>query len=232
VIGRLSRHLRALRRDQSGLALLEFAFITPIFLVLSLSGAEVTNYVITRMRISQIALHLADNAARIGNGSLLQAKTITEADINDLLTGTGMQSGELNLYGKGRVTISSVEPVANPNTTNRYRIRWQRCRGLKSDAAYRSRYTTADTNITGAGPAGKAEVTAQDGGATMYVEVSYEYTPLVGNAFSRAGGAFSPRITEVASMMVRDRRDLVGGNNGVYPVTGVTASTCNLYTAT
>ena len=33
-------------------------------------------------------------------------------------------------------------------------------------------------------------------------------------------------MTEVASMMVRDRRDTTGGTNGVYQVAGVTPSSC------
>lgn len=213
---------RRLVRDTSGLALLEFAFILPIFLVLSLTGAELTNYIITRMRVSQVALHLADNAARIGSGSQLQAKTITEADINDLLTGTGLQAGELDLYARGRVVISSIEPMANPNPTPlRYRIRWQRCRG---DRAYTRRYGAAGqssgTNKTGYGPPGQ-QIAAPENGATMLVEVHYLYRPLIKTSLSP-----SVDMTETASMMVRDRRDLSGGNNGIYAVSGVTASTC------
>jgi len=210
--------LARLRADTRGLALLEFAFILPVFLVLSLTGAELTNYVVTRMRVSQMALHLADNAARIGSGSLLQAKTISEADINDLLTGTGMQAGELNLYTQGRVIISSLEPMANPNTGGRYKIGWQRCRG--SETSHKSSYgivgQTSGTNMTGMGPTGR-KVTAPDNGATMFVEVYYKYTPLVKTSLSP-----SATMTETASMMVRDRRDL----SAVYNTEKVAASTC------
>ncbi len=216
---RAIRHfLRRLRRDQSGVALLEFAFTLPILLVLSLTGAELTNYIITRMRISQIALHLADNAARIGSGSQLQAKTITEADINDLLTGAGLQSGELDLFANGRIIISSVER-STIDTANS-RIRWQRCRGAKT--AHTSTYGTVatTTNVTGVGPTGR-QVAAPAGGVTMFVEVYYEYQPLVKTSLSPTND-----MTEVASMMVRDRRDTTGGTNGVYQVAGVTPSSC------
>jgi hypothetical protein len=232
MITRRLRELRALRDDTSGVALLEFAFILPVFLVMSLTGAELTNYVVTRMRVSQMALHLADNAARIGSGSQLQAKTISEGDIDDLLTGTGLQAGELDLYKRGRVVISGVEPIANPNTTNRYKIAWQRCRGLKNAAKYRSAYNQGQTNIAGGvGPAGQL-ITAPDGGATMYVEVFYEYSSLAGKAvLSTIGGGMADAqgeiiIPERASIMVRDRRDL----SQIYPTTGVTPSTCNRYT--
>jgi hypothetical protein len=218
-----------LRRDTSGLALLEFAFSLPIFLTMSLTGAELTNYIITRMRVSQIALQVADNAARIGSGSQLEAKKITEADINDLLTGAGLQAGELNLLTQGRVIVSSLEP--DPTNAGKFQIRWQRCGGLSAPV---SRYGVAgDKNLTGMGPAPK--ITAPADGVTMFVEVYYVYQPLIKTSLSP-----STTMDEIASMMVRDRRDtsddskLANGNpnpssthpNGVYKVNGVTASTC------
>ncbi len=195
----LRRVTRALARDRSGLALLEFAFTLPILLTLTLVGAEYTNYITTRMRVSQIALQIADNAARIGEGSPLQAKRISELDINDLLIGAGLQAGEMDIYGRGRVILSSLEPVATPNTTSRYRIAWQRCRGSRPHAS--SYGDQGDTNLVNMGPEGQ-EVTAPDDGATMFVEIYYEYRPLV-----------NPRLVptntmvETATMMVRDRRD-------------------------
>lgn len=227
----LPRLLHRLREDRSGVALLEFAFALPIVLTMSLTGAELTNYVITKMRVSQIALHLADNAARIGSGTQLQAKKITEADINDLLVGADMQSGELKLFTNGRVMISSIEP--DPVNSGKSMIRWQRCKGDK--AAFTSTYGTAGTNNKdGFGPATR-QVSAPDNGVTMFVEVRFQYTPLIKTSLSPTS-----EMNEIASMMVRDRRDtsddtkLANGTNnpnpthpnGVYKVTGVTASTC------
>jgi Flp pilus assembly protein TadG len=210
---------RRLRDDTSGVALLEFAFTLPILLLMSLTGAELTNYIITKMRISQIALHLADNSARIGTGSQLQAKQITEADINDLFTGAQLQSGELGLQANGRVIISSVEPHAT--TAGRYRIRWQRCYGNKTSWGSSYGTTAATTSVTGVGPAGR-QVIAPASGVTMFVEVRYQYTPLFKTSLSP-----TTEIAETASMMVRDRRDTTGGTSGVYAVTGVTASPSN-----
>ncbi|NML05385.1 pilus assembly protein [Sphingomonas sp. G-3-2-10] len=214
----LLRTGKRLGRDPSGLALLEFAFALPILLVMSLTGAELTNYIITRMRISQIALHLADNAARMGSGGQLTAKTITETDINDLLTGAGLQSGELALFTNGRVIISSLEPMATPNTTSRYKITWQRCRGAKTTRAssYGIAGQSSGTNMTGMGPSGRQSI-APDGGATMFVEVYYEYQPLVKSSL-----APSANMSEYASMMVRDARDY----SRIYNTENATISTC------
>jgi len=220
---RMFRAARLLGRDASGLALLEFAFSLPVLLTLSLTGAELTNYVVTRMRLSQVALHIADNAARIGSGSQLEAKKIDEAQINDLLTGADLQAGELGLFTNGRVILSSLEPVESPNTNDRYVIRWQRCKGAKT--SWGSSYGTAGTTPIpgGIGPSGR-KVTAPDYGVTMFVEVRYQYKPLIKTALSP-----SVEMKEIASMMVRDRRDTSSGTghpNGVYAVAGVTPSTC------
>ena len=182
------------------------------------------------MRVSQIALQVADNAARIGSGTQLEAKKITEADINDLVTGSGLQSGELNLLARGRVIVSSIEP--DSVNAGKYTIRWQRCGGAKT--SHTSTWGVAGANnLTGIGPA--PQIIAPPDGVTMFVEVYYEYQPLVKTSLSP-----SSTITEIASMMVRDRRDtsddtkLANGSinanpqhpYGVYKVAGVTASTC------
>jgi Flp pilus assembly protein TadG len=210
---RIRTLFRALREDRSGVALLEFAFTLPIFLLLSLTGAELTNYITTRMRVAQIALHLADNAARMGSGSQLAAKTITETDINDLFTGANLQSGELALSTNGRVILSDIE--VDSAHSGKYKIAWQRCYGSKTSHA--STYGTAgQSNLAGVGPSGR-QATAPSGGATMFVEVYYVYQPLVKSSLSPTSD-----MTEVASMMVRDTRDLTQ----IYNTANATKATC------
>ncbi|WHU03832.1 MULTISPECIES: TadE/TadG family type IV pilus assembly protein [unclassified Sphingomonas] len=226
-VSALPRLLRRFRDDKSGVALLEFAFSLPIVLTLSLTGAELTNYIITKMRVSQIALHLADNAARIGSGTQLQAKTISEADINDLLTGADLQSGELKLLANGRVTISSIEP--DPSNSGKSRIRWQRCQGDKTSLG--STYgAQGDKNLAGVGPSTR-QVAAPDNGVTMFVEVRFQYTPLIKTSLSPTS-----ELNEIASMMVRDRRDTTDDSSlgnaathprGIYKVSGVSPSMCS-----
>ena len=207
-----------LGRDTSGLALIEFAFGMPVILIMSLTGAEITNYIITKMRISQIALQLADNAARIGSGSQLESKKIYESDINDLLTGADFQSGELKLFTNGRVIISSVEPHAT--TANKYRIRWQRCKGNKTTWASSYGTPATATLVDGVGPTGR-QIIAPPRGVAMFVEVRYEYQPLIKTSLAPMG-----EINEIASMMVRDARNTTGGTSGVFQESGVSASNC------
>lgn len=217
---RLRGTLSRLHRDYRGLAMLEFALVLPFFLLLCLTGAELTNYIIVRMRISQLALHLADNAARIGSGTRRETKKIYESDIHDLIGGGQLQSGELDLLGRGRIIISSLEPMAAPNVNKKFRIRWQRCAGAKT--AWGSEWGTATTTDVrdGMGPAGRQTIAPLDGVA-MFVQVRYQYKPLI----SMARAPF-PEINEIASMLVRDRRDTSGPNDGIYTVSGVTPARC------
>lgn len=222
---RLMRRLRALRKDSSGIALVEFAAAAPFMLGIFLTATEITNYTIVKMRVSQIALQIADNGSRIGKDSLLTDPQISELDINDLLTGAGAQASGLGLYATGRVIVSSLEPVANPNTTNKFKIRWQRCRGLKN---VQSSYgLQGDTNLANMGPADRPVTTPDDAGV-IYVQVIYDYQPL----FS---ASLVPRITfnEVAAMTVRAKRDYNGnGGVGIYNNEGATPSSCNIFSAT
>lgn len=216
----LPRLFGRLRRDRSGIAAVEFALSAPIILTLFLSGAELTNYTIVKLRVSQIALHVADNGSRIGTDSLLTAPQISEAQINDLLVGANLQAGTLDLQHHGRIIVSSLEPMANPNTGGLYKIHWQRCFG---DKVYPSSYgDEGATNITGMGPAGQ-QVTAPDGSGVIYVEVAYDYQPLISSRLVP-----NTVIHDVAAMTIRDDRDFDGnGGTGVYNTESVTTSTCS-----
>lgn len=184
-----------------GLAATEFAMTFPIILALGLAGLEMCNRTIVTMQVNQIAVQLADNASRIGDQSMLQDQRIYESDLQDLFYGAELQAGAaLDLYGQGRVIISSLEVV--PNTTNQY-IHWQRCMGrLNASSTYGNESDGLNGGFPGMGPPGE-EVQAFADEAVMFVELFYEYEPLIDNPFG------SPtRIHSRASFTVRDDRDL------------------------
>ncbi|MGE4323245.1 MAG: TadE/TadG family type IV pilus assembly protein [Sphingobium sp.] len=216
---RVVRTLRRILRHDGGVAMVEFALCLPFVVGLTMAGAELANYTTTKMRVSQLALMVADNASRIGAGSTLNAKTISEAQINDLLAGAGLQGGRLNLFQHGRVIVSSLQPTTNPS---QYAIKWQRCRGVK---AATSTYGDVGEQTSGITANGQL-ITAPSDGAVMFVEINYSYQPLVSSAFVPHS-----EIREIAAMTVRDNRDYTGGTDGIYNAEGVTASDCSTYSA-
>lgn len=114
--------------DRAGLALLEFALSAPIVLLVGCYGIELANLAIVHMRVSQIALSLADNASRVGAYSNLATQQLREVDVNDILQAARYQGAAINLTANGRITVSSLENVAQSYDTQPVqRIHWQRC---------------------------------------------------------------------------------------------------------
>jgi len=215
-----------LRRSTRGVAMVEFALCLPFVVLTTMTAAELTNYTTTKMRVSQLALQIADNASRVGAGTVQSTRTVSELQLNDLLTGANIQSGRLNLFGNGRVIISSLQPGAAANT---YVVKWQRCKGAKS---FTSAYPAAGTTerSTTSATANLFKVTPPPGGAVIFVEINYTYQPLIGNNFLPLTG--SRDIKEIAAMTVRDNRDYTGGTNGIYNSENAPIARCNLFSAT
>lgn len=228
-------------RDNRAMSLVEFALSFPILMSMIAGGTELANYATTSMRVSQLALQVADNASRIGVGNALAAKEIKESQINDLLMGAQMQAGNLNLTGsygerqpngttttkaKARIVISSLEVMTSPpNATNKYYIRWQRCTGainnlaMTGNANEASHYGTvgrpSGTAMAGMGPAGR-QITVPDGNKVIFVEIRYRYEPIFLNGFNLLP---YQDMSSVASMIVRDDRQDANPTNDATPST-------------
>lgn len=174
--------LARLRDCRSGVAMTEFALSAPFLFGIGLGGIETANLAITQMQISQTAIHIADNASRVGDISTLENRKIYESDINDVLLGSNIQAGRaIDLYGRGRVIISSLEVV--PDTEDQQYIHWQRCMGLKHrDSSFGVEGDGLDGSLDGMGPPGE-EVYALNGEAVIFVEISYDYKPLISKVF-------------------------------------------------
>lgn len=192
--------LRRLARDRSGLAMIEMAYAAPFLMLLGLGGVEVANYAIIHMRVSQLAVSLADNASRAKQEVVSGVPRMREVDVNEAFTAAIVQAGQLDVAANGRLILSSLEV----NDEGGQWIHWQRCFG---EAPYASSYGeqgdgAEGTELAGMGPAGR-QVQAETGYAIMFAEVSYEYQPIMLGDFIE-----DRRISKVAAMFVRDNRDL------------------------
>lgn len=244
MLGHMTMLLRRLNRDRRGVSLVEFAFAFPLIFTVGGFGIELSYYALCQLKVSQYALNLADNASRVGVVASNGVSQLRETDINDVLQATRLQGEAIGLTQNGRITLSSLERVSQSyDTTTTQRIHWQRCIGLKKGTGYDSSYGVAkitagadapDTwkaaaddqyagyaTTTGMGDAGAA-VTAPDDSGVMFVEINYDYQPLLGSLFMGP-----TKIRYVGSFIVRDNRDYSQITN---PAPKATASTCNLYT--
>lgn len=201
-MSRWAAWLRKLWSARSGAAATEFALAAPLLMTAGLWGVESAHRAVLQMRISQVAVLVADNASRVGENSLLGETRLYESDLNDVLYGAGVQAGDsVDLYRHGRVILSSLEVV--PGTDEDQYIHWQRCKGeLREGSSYGHAGDGLAGEFPGMGPPGE-EIIAFKGEAVMFVEIVYEYQPLISAAFTHA-----TQLTATAAFNVRDNRDL------------------------
>ena len=235
------RTIRDLRACSSGLALIEFAFALPVLLGLSLYGFETAGLALAHMRVSNIAMLTADNAARVRD-------SIDEASVTELMLGAKMSAQGIGFAANARIILSSFEVAPAPNATQQW-MRWQRCDGaLNVSSAYGAPKTSAGANIANGteiynsdriatstapsspahasarrsaiGPAG-GQVFPDAGAAVMLVEVVYNYQPIVlTSLFS------GTQIRYESAFKVRQRT-----NTTLFNVGRTTPRSCNLLQA-
>jgi hypothetical protein len=164
--------LSRLRHDESGVQLVEFAFALPVLLTIGLAGVEVGNFSIASIRISQISMTVADNAGRVRS-------SIDEADVNEAMIGAKQIGESIGFAENGRIILSSLEQNA---AKNGQWIRWQRCSGKKQVTSSYGLEGKGrlDSSLQAMGPADNP-IAAAPGTAVMFVEVVYDYQPIVSN---------------------------------------------------
>ena len=195
---RMARSLARLRRDASGVALIEFAFAAPVLLFMTLGGLELVNYELDQLRVNQIAMTVADNAGRVTTG-------IDEANIYEVMAGANVIGESMDFEKHGRIVLSSLQDNEQKGGNHGQMINWQRCWGdLGTAPAYGTEGTgRTDASLPdGMGPAGN-QIAAIDGTAVMFVEVSYEYQPLISSKFLPLSGT----IRRESAFNVRGRQN-------------------------
>ena len=205
---RLGRTWRAVGRSRAGNATIEFALVLPIMTAMGMYGVELVNMAVINMQISQMATAVADNASRMQQtNNNVVAPTVTENDVDSVMTGAVQQGRRFAFSERGRIILSSVERDA---ATGKQFIHWQRCTG-EGDAASNYGDDSANNGLNGdALPEigeGATKITAANGIAVMLAEVEYDYQGLFGDVFVR-----NVRFREEAAFIVRDVRDLRASN--------------------
>lgn len=196
------RTLRSLVSDCSALALTEFAMALPILCTLCVAGVETANYVTTNMRLSQIALSVADNSGRIRD-------TIDETDVDSIMIGARLTGQSFDFGTNGRVILSMIEPNGQTGSNAGQQITWQRCFGVKNVASSYGVEGAGATNATyaaGFGPTGN-KIAATTGNGVMFAEVVYDYQAVFPVANSMIVGLRGKTLRFTAAFPVRERDD-------------------------
>ncbi|WP_226633295.1 TadE/TadG family type IV pilus assembly protein [Novosphingobium profundi] len=170
----LPPRLQELEADESGVAIIEFALIAPLFLMVLCTGLELANYARAQLRVSEIAMSVADNAGRVMGG-------IDEANVQEVFAGAASIGESIDFEANGRIVLSSLETNGRSGRNAGQMIRWQRCWGEGDfDPAYGTQGTgrTNDALSQGMGRNGH-RIAASSNTAIMFVEASYTYQPLI-----------------------------------------------------
>ena len=197
---------------------MEFAFTAPFLLTVGLGGMETANLAVSHMQISQIGMLVADNASRVRT-------SIDEADIREIFTGASLTGKSIEFSENTRVILSNLEHNGLSGSDEGQWIRWQRCYG--ANTKYASSYgvegdgRTNASLATGMGPTGK-KITATTITAVNFVEVVFDYKPLISDRF------FGDIVIRYESAFVVRERDDHAMNNSSNISSG-DLWTCNRY---
>lgn len=216
MITRMARKMRCarrtLRKDKSGVAMVEFALAAPIFFTLVMGGLELANFALAHMKVSNIAMTVADNAGRKTSG-------IDEANVYEVFAGADSIGEGIGFQENGRLVLSSIEHNGRNGGNAGQTVVWQRCWGnLDFDPLYAEEGDGANNDDLADGlGAGTHKIAAMQGTAVMFVEATYDYQPLVGTGWFEA-----PRIRYESAFNVRGRL-----NNDITNTQGLDVLDCD-----
>lgn len=159
-------NLRKLRRDNSGVAAIEFALLLPILVLLLIGSVEVTFKIWSTQKAEKLAVTLADVIA--------QSQEVTMSDLTKLTGSVDRIMEPFEFSPKGVVIITSVylpqpdegEELGDPI------VNWQ----------FKTTGTLAATSKLGSTPGAEAtlpdDLTLNERENVIVAEVFYEYEPI------------------------------------------------------
>ena len=151
---------------------------------------------------------------------------MTEADVDSVMVGADKMGERFKFKDSGRVILSSLEL---DTTSGKQFIHWQRCFGsLKVNSDYGNDSTNNGLNgpvlVSMGSGVNKAKATANQ--AVMFVEVVYDYKPIVPLDYL---GYTNRTLRFTAAFNVRERTNYVLYN--AKNLTGTAFASCTVYAA-
>lgn len=154
----LLRLLRRFAADRQGIALVEFAAVLPVLVLMLFGGFETTRYILLQLKLDRTATSVADLVS--------QLEGVSEAQITDIYSAAGDIMQPFDIGGEGRVIISNVyRPDSDPAV-----VQWQRMSsgGLASTSQIGAE--GADATL----PNGLSLAVGED---VIVAEAFYQYNP-------------------------------------------------------
>lgn len=177
---------RILKRNEEGVAYLEFAISLPFLIALFMGSVEVTRYIIIAQKVEKSAVTISDVVA--------QSSTIGVTQINLLISAVSEVMQPYTFNSNGYVIITSVTKTGTAAPA----VNWQ----------YRGGGTWVQPSLIGA-PAGVAVLpnglTLNDKDTVIIAEVYYNYSPMTVNEIISGRqlykvAVFKPRLGDLKTL--------------------------------
>ena len=167
----ISRHMQRFRRNQQGIAFVEFALTFPILLGMVYGMIEVTRYILITQKAEKLAHTIADLTA--------QSQDVTTADLNIIMEASAHVMEPHTTGSNSRVIISSLYRPPNPPSpaaASTARVNW--C--FRGGGTLTSSSRIGELNATPTMPGGFTFVEREN---VISAEVFYRFSPIITTRF-------------------------------------------------
>jgi Flp pilus assembly protein TadG len=163
---RLRGRIGRLRRDEKGMAAIEFAMLAPIMFLFFVGCVEFSQALTVDRRVTQSASSTADLIARAPSAGLSTIQVDNELKIVEQL----IAPYNLSALTVQIISVKANAVAGNPNALN-YVVDWSRDNRGGTPYARNSPYSGMPTNLLVAGE------------SVIIAKATYNYTPLIFNYF-------------------------------------------------
>ncbi len=150
---------RAVADCQRGVAMVEFALILPLLVLVTFGGFEMTRYILLNQKLDKAASSVADLTA--------QEKTLAQSDVDVILDVTPQLLAPFEYTTNGRTIVTSVSHHTVGGTT----VNWQRGTGALP--------ATSQIGTPGGYATMPAGFIMQDGETVISTEIFYQFQAVV-----------------------------------------------------
>jgi hypothetical protein len=188
---RLATLFLRFKRDQRGLAYLEFAICTPFLLALLMGAIEVTRYILIAQKVEKVAVTISDVVA--------QGSTISNAQLDTIIAAAQQVMLPYSFGANGYVIISSVKQTGTPSSGNPPRVSWQYTGGG-------TWVQTSHVGSPGTSATLPSSIALNNKDNIIIAEVFYNFRPLVtlNGVISQTSiykfGLFKPRLGDLSTL--------------------------------
>lgn len=181
-------------RNRRGVAMVEFAMILPVLMLLAAGSFEVARYALIMQKLDRIVATLSDLVARSGS------ETMSATQISNIMDSAFFMAQPFDISGESMMILTSVEGRAGQAP----QILSQRTAGVVTGAGSAVGSTiNGDATLPTAFPDAGSGETLSEGETLIVAELVYNYTPYLIGSLGFFGSQtfyrdayFRPRFTD------------------------------------